>query len=85
MNKVQKVYTLAKAAYDIAFEGEEWELVEALETPLVEAEGALVEWALDYAEKTGTIPTKLLATLRDRWMFPPHHGKMIELAMKLSI
>ncbi|ODA08485.1 hypothetical protein [Paenibacillus polymyxa] len=83
MNNVQKNYMVAKAAYDAAKENEDWELVERLEIPYLEAESDMVEWALDHAEKR--IPPKLMETLRDRWMFPQFHDRMVDLAFRLSV
>ncbi|MEC0168629.1 hypothetical protein [Paenibacillus graminis] len=85
MNKLQKNYALAKAAYDTAIETETWELVEGLELPYIEAEGTMVEWALEHAEQSGMIPAKLLETLKEKWMFPQYKTRMVDLAFKLEI
>jgi len=85
MNKLQKAYAVAKAEYDVAMDVQDWNLVEELETPMLEAEAEMVEWALDHAEKSKLIPTDFLATLRDRWMFPQYHERMVDLAFRLAI
>lgn len=53
MNELQKTYMLAKAAYDSAFKHEDWELVDKLEDPMLDAEFALVDWVCEEVEKTG--------------------------------
>lgn len=85
MNKLQQAYAIAKAAYDTALEAKDWDLVEELEDGFLEAEAAMVEWALDHAEKTKMIPAAELKTIRDRWIFPPFHDRMVDMAFKLAI
>ncbi|KJD42543.1 hypothetical protein [Paenibacillus terrae] len=85
MNNVQKNYMVEKAAYDAAKENEDWELVERLEIPYLEAESEMVEWALDHADKSNMIPPELILTLRDKWMFPQYHERMVDLAFRLSV
>ena len=85
MNDLQKTYAVAKAAYDTAFEENNWTLVEELEIPLLEAEAEMVEWALDHAEQSKMIPENLMTILRERWMFPQYHNKMIDLAFTLTV
>ena len=47
MNKLQKEYAIAKAAYETAFKAEAWDLVDKLEDPMLEAEFALADWTFD--------------------------------------
>lgn len=85
MNKLQGAYAIAKAAYDAAAESNDPKLVEDLEIAYLEAEAEMVEWALDHAEQSKMIPANLMETLRDRWMFPQYHDRMVDMAFKLSV
>ena len=58
MNKLQKTYALAKAAYETAFKAEDWDLVDKLEDPMLEAEFALADWTFDVVVATGKMSRK---------------------------
>ena len=53
MNELQKTYAIAKAAYDAAFEAKNWDLVDKLEDPYIDAELALMDWAFAVVIATG--------------------------------
>lgn len=54
MNNLQLNYAKAQAAYDTAFEAKNWQLVDQLEDPMLDAEFALLDWMFDVAVKTSS-------------------------------
>lgn len=78
MHKVQWEYAKAKAAYDAAFEVEDWELVDQLE-----AEMALIERTLEQVEKSGLMSKEDIEFIRDN-MMPEHMEKIAELGFRLQ-
>jgi hypothetical protein len=83
MNKLQLDYLKAKVAYDTAFETEDWELVDQLEDPYLDAEFALADWVFQVAERTGLISKEDLEYIRknangEQW------DKLIEMGVRLE-
>lgn len=85
MNEQQQRYAVAKKAYDAAVAAEDWDLVEKIEDEHLDAESALVAWMFSVAEDSGKMPAKELALLKDRWIFPEWNGRIIDMAMRLSL
>lgn len=83
MNKLQKEYAIAKAAYETAFKAEAWDLVDKLEDPMLEAEFALADWTFDVVVKTGKMSREDTDLIRsnsslDQW------AKIIDMGMRLQ-
>lgn len=79
MNQIQTNFLAAREAWNTAtmqLPEKEWGPYEDV---YLKAEQALVEWALDEAEKTGKIPPDQLKTLRDKWHIQSE--RIVELAL----
>lgn len=84
MNKLQKQYLDTKVEYDHMLKfGTEADFDEACDY-MLDAEEALVDWALKIAEASKKIPPADLETLRRNWRLPNWYEKMIDLALKLN-
>ncbi|RNB59516.1 hypothetical protein EDM57_05080 [Brevibacillus gelatini] len=84
MNHIQTAYLKMKAAYNQAFAAENWDLVEQLEDEYIEAEIALVNWAIDQAVNTGLMSQEEEKNLRTRWVLESYRDKIISLALRMS-
>jgi hypothetical protein len=83
MNQLQKDYAMKKAAYEAAFKMENWDLVDKLEDPMIEAEFKLMDWCFEVVEKTGQMSSEDIDLLRrnsnlDQW------DKMVDMALRLA-
>lgn len=83
MNELQKAYAMAKAAYDAAFAAENWDLVDKLEDPYLDAELALADWAFEVVIATGQMTKEDTDFLRrnangERW------EKIVDMAFRLK-
>jgi hypothetical protein len=83
MNQLQKTYAVAKAAYETAFKAEDWDLVDKLEDPMLDAEFALVDWSFDVVVATGKMSREDTDFLRsnsnlDQW------AKFVDMALRLA-
>lgn len=84
MNKIQKNYLDTKMVYDHMLKfGTETDFDEACDD-MLDAEEALVDWALKIAKASKKIPSADLKLLEKNWRLPVWYEKMIELALKLN-
>lgn len=84
MNKLQLDYLAAKMLVDdMMANGTDAEF-DAATNVLLDAEQALVDWALGIAEATGQMPQADLELLKENWYKPKWNGRMIDLAMRLK-
>lgn len=84
INQIQKAYMEAKAAYDTAFKMEDWDLVDQLEDPYLDAEIALVDWSFDECVKTGKF-SRSDADLLRRNSNEAQWKKFVDMALRLAV
>lgn len=82
MNELQRNYLIAKAAYETAFENEDWSLVDQLEDPYIDAEFALVEWIEEIAVNDGTLSQEDIDLMRKNRR--DYVERVVDMAMRLD-